>query len=87
MRKGDKIKVIAGKYAGKRGVFVGVASPLSYRVVLEDGERRTLRRTSIEREQDTPPPPNFDDILLQIQQLQQALNQLELTVKSMANRH
>jgi hypothetical protein len=88
-KKGDKIKVVAGKYSGKKGVVVGVATPLSYRLLLEDGDRRTLRRTSVERD-DQPEPqqpqakPSYEDILLQINTLQEGLKKLELTVKTLA---
>ena len=76
MKKGDPIKVVRGSYAGLKGTFVEVASAHSYRVIV-DGEKRTLRKTSIE------PDKSAKELLKEIETMRKALERLEMKLKSL----
>ena len=76
MKKGDPIKIVRGSYAGLKGTFVEVASAHSYRVTV-NGEKKTLRKTSIEPDKCTK------ELLKEIESMRKSLERLEMKLKGL----
>ena len=85
--RGEGITVVKGRHKGKHGTFVEVVSMLSYRVVI-DGERHTLRKTSITRathnkSNSSTTSNEKESILEEIEQLERTLKKLRIKVNSL----
>lgn len=92
-KKHDPIIITNGKYKGKHGTFIEVATLLSYRVRIE-GEKHTLRRTSIARAPTPPPPPppqerskpTVQEVVADIAMIEAALANLKLKVEALISK-